>query len=245
MTLEYATPPFLDYFIGLDLGKSSDYTAAAVVERGGPPGNHHYDVVGLERMKDQMYPDVITCVQNLVADPALRPRRHYPADARGPERLEWAPPSTLVIDSTGVGEPVTDMLLTSPVAALMVPVKVTGGDSFRRGRWPGKSSVPAYWVAKGLLCSTAQSLLQGGRLRISPRLKLAETLRDELRGFNVKVTAAGNETYGEWRTGKHDDLVFATAIACWFADLTPVVNTLTVAPNPLANRRWGLAGYRG
>jgi hypothetical protein len=75
----------------------------------------------------------------------------------------------------------------------------------------------AYWVAKGLLCSTVQSLLQGGRLRVAPGLELAETLRDELLNFEVKVTEAANETYGCWRSGKHDDLVLAVALAVWVA----------------------------
>ena len=35
---------------------------------------------------------------------------------------------------------------------------------------------------------------------------------------------AGNEQYGVWREGKHDDLVFAVALACWASK--------RVCPNP-------------
>jgi hypothetical protein len=35
--------------------------------------------------------------------------------------------------------------------------------------------------------------------------------------IRVKVTPAGNEQFGAWRQGEHDDLVFAVALACWAA----------------------------
>ena len=33
--------------------------------------------------------------------------------------------------------------------------------------------------------------------------------------MRVKVGANGNEQIDNWRTGTHDDLVFAVALACW------------------------------
>jgi hypothetical protein len=36
----------------------------------------------------------------------------------------------------------------------------------------------------------------------------------ELLNFKVKITAAANEAYGEWRVGKHDDLLLGLAVAC-------------------------------
>ena len=35
--------------------------------------------------------------------------------------------------------------------------------------------------------------------------------------MRVRVTSSGNEQYGAWREGEHDDLVFAVALACWGA----------------------------
>jgi hypothetical protein len=43
----------------------------------------------------------------------------------------------------------------------------------------------------------------------------AELLVKELQNFKVKITAAANEVFGEWREGQHDDLVLATALAAW------------------------------
>ena len=35
--------------------------------------------------------------------------------------------------------------------------------------------------------------------------------------MRVKVSAGGDEKFGAWRSGDHDDLVLATALACWRA----------------------------
>jgi hypothetical protein len=40
-------------------------------------------------------------------------------------------------------------------------------------------------------------------------------MTEELLNLQEKITAAANETYGEWRSGKHDDL--ALALALWYA----------------------------
>jgi hypothetical protein len=60
-----------------------------------------------------------------------------------------------------------------------------------------------------------QTVLQTQRLRIARALPEAELLLKELQNFRVRVTAAANETFGEWREGQHDDLVLATALAAW------------------------------
>jgi hypothetical protein len=35
--------------------------------------------------------------------------------------------------------------------------------------------------------------------------------------FQVKITAAGNETFESWRERDHDDMVLAVVLACWAA----------------------------
>jgi hypothetical protein len=35
--------------------------------------------------------------------------------------------------------------------------------------------------------------------------------------MRVKVTLNGHEMYEHWRSGDHDDLVLAVALACWQA----------------------------
>jgi hypothetical protein len=37
--------------------------------------------------------------------------------------------------------------------------------------------------------------------------------------MQVKVSTAGNEQFGAWREGAHDDLVLAVALACWAVEI--------------------------
>jgi hypothetical protein len=76
-----------------------------------------------------------------------------------------------------------------------------------------------------------QVLFQRGGLRIAAGLRHSETLISEMQAMRVKVTASGNEQYGAWREGTHDDLVFAVALACWAAK--------KIHPNPpMGEERW-------
>ena len=59
--------------------------------------------------------------------------------------------------------------------------------------------------------------MQSGRLKIAPQLREARTLTEEMSAFQVKITDAGNDTYGAWRENQHDDLVLAVALSCWAA----------------------------
>jgi hypothetical protein len=66
------------------------------------------------------------------------------------------------------------------------------------------------------LVSRLQALLHEGRLKIQKELPEAETLVRELQDFRVEFTPVGHLTFNA-RSGKHDDLVLALAIAVWRA----------------------------
>src|SRR5262245_50616894 len=76
------------------------------------------------------------------------------------------------------------------------------------------------WNApKRELISGAKVLLQTDRLRIARTLADRETLIKELLDYRVTIGANGHDTYAaDWREGAHDDLVFATALAAWYAE---------------------------
>jgi hypothetical protein len=71
-------------------------------------------------------------------------------------------------------------------------------------------------IAKGILISGLDARLHTGELRIAAALSDAGALADELKDFRRMVSAAGRATWSA-RTGAHDDLVLAVAIALWFA----------------------------
>jgi hypothetical protein len=53
-----------------------------------------------------------------------------------------------------------------------------------------------------------------------------------MNNFQVRITAAGNETFGPWRERAHDDLVFALALACWSAQnlVEPEIGPVVLNP---------------
>jgi hypothetical protein len=73
-------------------------------------------------------------------------------------------------------------------------------------------------VPKRDLVSVLQVLLQTKRLQVAEDLPEASMLVKELLSFKVKITTQAHDTYGAWREGVHDDLVLATALACWYAN---------------------------
>jgi hypothetical protein len=115
-----------------------------------------------------------------------------------------------VVDATGVGAPVVDMLKQ----ARLSPIAIT----ITRGEAVTRESYAAYHVPKKDLVSTLQVLLQSGRLKIAQALPEAETLQAELLNFQMKITLQAHDVYGSWRQGSHDDLVLATAVAVWYAE---------------------------
>src|SRR5215468_592067 len=133
----------------------------------------------------------------------------YPAIVAHVGRLMTKLPGRpeLVIDYTGVGRPVFDMFVYSGISPVGVVITSGAVETHHRMTW----SVP-----KLTLVSRLQALLHEGRLKILRELAEADTLVRELQDFRVEFTAAGHLTFNA-RSGKHDDLVLALAIAVWRA----------------------------
>jgi hypothetical protein len=178
------------YFLGLDLGKSRDFSALAVVERSavrtGWDAVQFADVfetrvrlVGLERIRlGTSYPRVVERVRSV----ALKA-----ADMGS---------CVLVVDGTGVGAPVVDSLRELDLPCNVVSVTITGGE--RATRVSGGWNVPKRDLMAGL-----RMMIERADLEIAAGLRERRTLLDELIHF------------GKASTQTHDDLVMAAALACW------------------------------
>ena len=118
-----------------------------------------------------------------------------------------ARPGDVVIDETGVGRAVGDIFEQAQLAPMRVAI-TAGAEVTPAGenRWH---------VSKSILISTVDALLHVGELRFAAALGESETMKAELLDFRRHLGAAGRATYAA-RTGKHDDLVLAVAIAAWW-----------------------------
>jgi hypothetical protein len=182
------------YFVGLELGQTEDFTALCVDEvivHGGTP---HHSIRHLERFKlGTLYPAIVRRVAELFTREALKG-------------------GFLIVDGTGVGRAVVDLLRGAPIDCKLFPCTITAGQ--------GESVDEQGYIhiAKKELVGTAQMLLQTGRLAWSAKMPLADVLAKELSTFRVKITAAANETFEAWREHDHDDLVLAILLAAWVAE---------------------------
>jgi hypothetical protein len=214
--------------VGLDLGQSADFTALAIAEEwspsGGRPSARSYHVGHLERFPlGTSYPGVVERVREVMRRPELV--RRYPKRWQGnvpPDEPGRALPMTiirpqLVVDATGVGRPVVDLLRAAGLAP--IAVTITGGSDTTFVRGAGGVS---WRVPKRDLVGALQVLLQTGRLKIAAQLIHASVLVDELLKFRVRISSSGHDSYGaatsadDWREGPHDDLVLALACATWW-----------------------------
>jgi hypothetical protein len=204
----------MPYYVGLDLGQSADYTALAVVhdilvtpEPGVP--KKQLQIRHLERYPLRTsYVDIVDHVIELLRNEAL-----HPWEWTRPHHQEQTHP-TLIIDSTGVGAPVTDLFDKKKVR--YVGVTITGGTSVTR------NGTKKFGVPKRDLVSALEVPWGNGEVGIAQELDLRTTLEKELAGFKRKIRLdTGHDSYEHWREGDHDDLVLACALAVWWARRRP------------------------
>ncbi|MGI8496714.1 MAG: hypothetical protein ACR2OG_03900 [Gemmatimonadaceae bacterium] len=116
-------------------------------------------------------------------------------------------PPTLVVDATGVGRAVLELLRQRGLKP--VAITITGGDEVTHG--------DTLRVPKRELVGSLQVALQTERLRIAAELALRPVLVAELRDFRLRVNPLTAHDSWNAREGAHGDIVLAVAVALWYA----------------------------
>lgn len=238
------------YYIGLDLGQVSDYSALTIIEEPvwamrqwhspatisppmlndlldknfveGRPPHPPLQVRHLERFElGTPYPQIVGRVASLMRRTPLLHRR-----------------VALLVDKTGVGGAVVDMFNQSwlePIAVTIHGGSTVSRDDQRRG----------YRVPKRDLVGSVQVLLQNRWLKVASGLPMAATLRTELANFRIKIDPrTAHDSYEHWREAAHDDLVLATAMPCWYRQWYQEHLELANSAEPLDKRETGTMTYR-
>jgi hypothetical protein len=233
------------YYCGLDLAQSQDFTALAIIEEplwlGSETDWSYFNVYWPERVEGiggwvspselgPRYAHNALWVNYNYGRPA-----HPPLYLRHLERFELGTKYTeivarvrrillrdpirrrlvrtrLLVDKTGVGAAVVDSFKQAGVNPISITIHggsaVTWDEDFTEARVPKRDLVAA-----------VQTLLQNERLKVAESLELAPTLKKELLNFRVKIRPeTAHDSYEHWREGDHDDLVLATALACWYRE---------------------------
>ena len=204
----------MSYYVGADLGQVNDYTALSVVreveaptgeeetyadgswngngyiQRKRPKVETQYHVPYLRRFLGEPYTAIVDHIEDLVS---------------GLDNPK------VVVDATGVGRPVVDMIRDRGIRNVAA-ITITGGDAVTRDG-------DEHRVPKRDLVSTVQVLLQNRRLKIANSLELRDVLIGEMQNFKMKISADGHDSYEHWRDSDHDDLVLSVAMALWWAEI--------------------------
>jgi len=184
-------------FVGVDLGQRGSHTAIVVLERfevapdytdalRGVGMKWRYVVRAAERVKlGTPYSEVVKRVKRIVEQMALKGR------------------CVLVVDGTGVGVPVVELMREVGMGCLIQAIVITSGQNATSG------SVP-----RAELVTKMQLMAQRGELEIAGGCGYLEELKRELVHLQL---AGGGSSSSRDGARENDDLALALALACWRA----------------------------
>ncbi len=198
------------FYIGVDIGTARDYTSVAILERTmrtrekqALPGTFEweeedqkifylYELRWLEEMPlGSSYVEIAERLKNITNNMGIRSRHR------------------LILDATGVGRPVVDMLRREKV--MVVPVQISGGYSTTQNDFGG------YNVPKRDLVTALDVIFQTERIKIAD-LPLSAKFREQLKWFTAKTNSKGNQSYEAVTESVHDDIVTAVSLSVWYAE---------------------------
>lgn len=138
----------------------------------------------------------------------------------------------LVVDATGVGEPVIDMMRREKMNP--VPIGITGGEQWNN-RPGGGYNVPKKDIAVKLAVT-----FETGRIKLLKGLRYSDKLIQQLQMFTAKHKNPDSDNVSFEAEKGHDDLVLAIAIAIWWYEhcypwKRPRVTEKQVEWNPLTH----------
>jgi hypothetical protein len=172
------------------------------------------------------YPQIADKVARLVRAPQLTTTTQHHV---GQDKVALADVHTevrhkkpeLVVDNTGVGTAVTDLLKERGLC--FRAVTITGGDAANYSK-----ADHSYRVPKRDLVASLEVPFHSGVLKVAEGLTLWPTLREELLNFRRKIDLkTAHDSYEHWRESDHDDLVLACALACWWARRSSLIRRPT------------------
>jgi len=189
------------FWLGVDLAQAQDWTALVVVSDECAPiwdggvqalGARKRAIVFADRFRAVAYPDVVSHVIATMTRAPLAGRTH------------------LVIDATGLGRVVSDLLSEARIDHTAIQI-VVGQEWRSKGRFVN--------VGKHALLECLSVRFAASELTIASGLQLHAELMAELETFRLETSRAGNPVITQGQAGHHHgDLSIATACAVFASE---------------------------
>jgi phage FluMu gp28-like protein len=196
-------PKYIHYFCGCDLGRKRDPSTLAIIEVQYTPNGRTYVVSYLKRFTlSMLYTDI--AAKLVKTDESLK----RIAAKKGKEAI-----ISYVLDATGLGSPICELVEKALPLADIKQVYITGGINTTEG-----SAYNEYHVPKGQLLSSLMAAFDSKSIYMTRRSKEIDQIVTELAEFEIHITDSGRDIFDDRGKGHHSDLVIALALAVWAAD---------------------------
>jgi hypothetical protein len=200
-------PDLIDYHVGIDLGQKHDHSAVAVLEvRLNSAYEQYYFGRYLHRFKlGLLYGSVVKQLQKLNNE--LR--------ATGGSKdvsITWA------VDATGVGAGVAEMITKALPTETVIAIYLTGGITTTMPSWC------EVHLPKSQMISALVAAFSSGTMHLPANARELDSVIEELTSYEIRVSEAGWDSYGAFKTGAHDDLVTALGLSLWSAQTNGITS---------------------
>jgi hypothetical protein len=186
--------------ISLDPAQLKDWSAVAVIDMkyvpfnpvGSKAARFEYDLIAMNRKQGLPYDQIVDWVVKTVNNPAFNKGE----------------PCAFLLDSTGVGVAVKDMLKAKGIRPKAITI--TAGDAYSR--------VGAeFHVGKARLIGKFLGAFDAGKVHVNPNMPIWSQVENEMLSFRAEMSAQGRVKM-EAQQGEHDDMLLALAMAVWYGE---------------------------
>jgi hypothetical protein len=214
-----------EYICTVDIAKKRDYTTIQIY-RDSPDVRHfpqesgrdpmvinYLDLIYQTKMQAVRYTDQVRIIRDLL------------------NHLDLIKNCQLIVDGTGVGEPIVDMMRENGLMPFPIvftggtearPVyadfgKVFGGSSASFGRFMGTQVLKEMHVPKEDLVHAGMIIMQQKRMRFASNLQHVEDFKLQVARFKGPVNEkSGHRSYNNETDDIHDDFVVTYLMAAWW-----------------------------
>jgi len=209
------------FCLSVDLGSENDYTAYSVLERVEKVQDKNIPSLNSRPIRDE--PIIVTAELHLIQMKRIPLKTPYPNVVEEVGRIvnspEFVDQIALIVDRTGVGIPVIQMMYQRGLSP--IGITIHGGDRVT-------TSKDNYGVPKRDLVTALLNAYYMKRFKtMSPaKMPIVKDFRDELEGFQMKINQlTGADSYEAWLERIHDDLVISAAMGVWWMDKIHGIST--------------------